>query len=428
MADHSIRKGPFPDGQEEIKMKLFARITRTVLAERPTCLAPLALFVLGVVLIIASPAESGTPESLDAALRPYLVQYNLPALAAAVVREGQVIAAGAVGTRRAGADIPVTLDDRFHIGSDTKAMTALLAAMMVEEGKLRWNSTVAEVFPEMAAGMNADLRGVTLEQLLSHAGGLPGENERILGLYGKSFMQEGNLDEIRYWLVREVSKDPLQFKPGTQFGYSNLGYIAVGAIVERVTGKTWEELIRERIFTPLGLTTAGLGVQASIGKVDAPLPHRIVDGKLKALLAGPSADVPMVMGPAGTAHMSVLDFARWAGWNAGEGKRGPALVSSETLKKLHRPVIEARIANAPPGTPSAGKYALGWGLPNVEWSVDPLVQHAGSNTMNLAHIWLDPKRDVAFVTMTNVAGDKADAALKALAKELFTRYVLRGGK
>jgi CubicO group peptidase (beta-lactamase class C family) len=409
-------------------MNLFARITRTVPAGRPIRLAPVALFVLGVAIVMAWPAESGTIESLDTTLKPYLAQYNLPALAAAVVREGQVIAAGAVGTRRAGANIPVTLNDRFHIGSDTKAMTALLAAMMVEKGKLRWNSTVGEVFPEMATEMNADLRGVTLEQLLSHTSGLPGENERTFGLYGKSFMQEGNLDEIRYWLVREVSKDPLQFKPGTQFGYSNLGYITVGAMIERVTGKTWEELIRERIFTPLALTTAGLGMQASIGKVDAPLPHRIVDGKLKALLAGPSADIPMVIGPAGSAHMSVLDFARWAGWNAGEGKRGPALVSPGTLKKLHTPVIEARIANAPPGTPSKGKYALGWGLTNVDWAVEPLVQHAGSNTMNLAHIWLDPKRDVAFVTMTNVGGDKADAALKALAKELYTRYVLKGGK
>jgi CubicO group peptidase (beta-lactamase class C family) len=134
------------------------------------------------------------------------------------------------------------------------------------------------------------------------------------------------------------------------------------------------------------------------------------------------------MGPAGNVHMSVLDFARWAGWNAGEGKRGPALVSAETLKKLHRPVIEAKIANAPPGTPSRGRYALGWGLPNLDWAVGPLLQHAGSNSMNLAHIWLDNKRDAAFVTMTNVGGDQADAALKALAEELYAKYVLKSGK
>jgi CubicO group peptidase (beta-lactamase class C family) len=178
----------------------------------------------------------------------------------------------------------------------------------------------------------------------------------------------------------------------------------------------------------MGLSTAGLWVQASIGKVDAPLPHVIVDGKLKALLASPCADGSMTLGPAGLAHMSILDFARWVGWNAGEGKRGPALVRPETLKKLHTPVIEARVPNAPPGTPSQGKYALGWGIPNVEWAEEPLVQHAGSNTLNLAQAWFDPKRDAGFVIATNVGGEKADAAFKVLAKELYTACMLKRGE
>jgi len=409
-------------------MKRFPRLAKSLFPERATGLGLAALLVISTVIFIPSPSESAAFESLEAILKPYPAQYNLPALAAAVVRKGQIVAAGTVGTRRAGVKIPVRLNDRFHIGSDTKAMTALLAAMMVEEGRLRWNSTMAEVFPEMASGMTPELREVTLEQLLSHTSGLPGDNERLIDLYEKSFRQEGNLDEIRRWLLGEVSKDPLQSNPGLQFNYSNLGYITAGAMIERVTGKTWEELIRQRIFRPLKLTAAGLGGQASLGLADAPLPHMLVNGNLKGLLAGQAADVPLVMGPAGNAHMSVLDFARWAGWNAGEGKRGPALVSTETLKKLHRPVIEARIANAPPGTPSRGRYALGWGLPNVEWAVDPLIQHAGSNSMNLAHIWLDIKRDAALVTMTNVGGDQADRALKALAKELYLKYVLKAGK
>ena len=91
-------------------------------------------------------------------LRPYLEQYGLPALAAAVVRNGTTVAAGAVGTRRAGTDNSVTIDDRFHIGSDTKAVTALVAAILVEQGKLRWDSTVGEVFVELAATMDAGLR------------------------------------------------------------------------------------------------------------------------------------------------------------------------------------------------------------------------------------------------------------------------------
>src|SRR4051794_22813049 len=117
------------------------------------------------------------PLSLDATLSPFLARYELPALAAAVVKDGEIIAVGAVGTRKAGADLPVTVNDRFHLGSATKAMTALLAGMLVDEGKLRWNSTVADLFPELVEKMDPGLRRVTLEQLLSHTSGVPADNE-----------------------------------------------------------------------------------------------------------------------------------------------------------------------------------------------------------------------------------------------------------
>src|SRR5262249_47577844 len=159
-------------------------------------------------------------------------------------------------------------------------------------------------------------------------------------------------------------------------------------MIERVGGKTWDELITERIFTPLGLRTAGLGSQATLGKVDAPLGHVRIDDKPQALLAGPNGDNPLVVGPAGIAHMSVLDFARWAGWNAGEGRRGPKLVRPETLKKLHTPVISFERPNPATGTPSTGKYALGWGEAVVDWAPEPLITHTGSNNMNLAQIWI----------------------------------------
>jgi CubicO group peptidase (beta-lactamase class C family) len=111
-------------------------------------------------------------------------------------------------------------------------------------------------------------------------------------------------------------------KPLERFEYSNLNYVIVGAMIEKIEGKSWDELMFERIFQPLNLRTAGLGIQSSLGKIDAPLPHIIVEDKIKPMLAGPCADNPPVIGPAGIAHMSVLDFARWAGWNAGEGKHG----------------------------------------------------------------------------------------------------------
>ena len=387
--------------------------------------------VLVTALVFCIATSAVAQPSLDALLEPFLARYQIPALAAAVVQDGNIVAAGAVGTRKAGAKVPVTLNDRFHLGSDTKAMTALLVAMLVEEGKLRWDATVAEVFPELAGPMDQRLRRVTLEQLLSHTSGIPSDNDVFADLLGKSLFQDGNLDELRYWLVQQWSTQPLESEPGTTFAYANMNYTIAGAIIERVGGKTWDELITERVFTPLGLGSAGLGPQATVGKIDAPLGHVVIGGTTKAFLAGPNGDNPLIIGPAGIAHMSVLDFARWAGWNAGEGKREPKLIQPAALKKLHRPVISMpERKDAAPGTPTRGKYALGWGELSVDWAPEPLIYHGGSNQKNLAHIWLEPRHDFAMVLVTNIGGPKANEALFALAPELYAKFAAsqQGGR
>src|SRR3954466_4478001 len=124
------------------------------------------LLLLGTA-ILTSAGYAQDPRrgaSLDSVLQPYLARHDLPALAAAVVKNGEIIASGAVGTRRAGTNSPVTIDDRFHIGSDTKAMTALIAAMLVEGGKIRWTSTVGEVFPELAGPCRTTSKGGSISR------------------------------------------------------------------------------------------------------------------------------------------------------------------------------------------------------------------------------------------------------------------------
>ncbi len=193
--------------------------------------------------------------SLDSDLEVFRTKYALPALAAAVVKNGRILAAGAVGTRKAGAKIPVTLNDRFHLGSDTKAMTALLAAMLIDEGSLRWESTMAEIFPELSDTMVSGLRGVTLEQLMSHTSGISPDNQAFVDLLFESAKQDGNLDELRYWLLRQWATQPLASEPGTTFAYANMNYVILGAIIERISGRTWDSLIRERIFAHIWLDT-----------------------------------------------------------------------------------------------------------------------------------------------------------------------------
>jgi CubicO group peptidase (beta-lactamase class C family) len=381
--------------------------------------------LLATAPILAAATAVPAQAALNDTLRPYLSRYKFPALAAAVVHKGDIIAAGAVGKRRLDQDIQVTINDRFHIGSDTKAMTSLLAGMMVEAGKLRWNSTVGEAYPELADTMDAGLKGVTLDQLLSHTSGIPSDTDTSIKLFWDAYMQDGvNLDGMRYWIVRQIAGKPLGSKPGAEFHYANLGFILAGNMIERVGGATFEELVTQRIFDPLRLSTAGFGPQATVGRTDATFGHaQMDDGPLKPMLPGPNGDAPAVIGPAGTAHLSILDFARWAGWQVAEGRRAPALVKPETMRKLHTPMIEiGTIPGSGPGRAMSGGYALGWGVVKVPFRPTPVLTHNGSNSMNFAMIMLDPRVDVGVVIATNCATKGADPACLALAEELFARF------
>ncbi len=161
-----------------------------------------------------------------------------------------------------------------------------------------------------------------------------------------------------------------------------------------------------------------------MGKLDAAVGHQLdKDGTITPMPWGPAADVPAVVGPAGAAHMSVLDFAAWAGWHAGRGKRGPALVKPETLEAIYRPrVSTGKLAHAGPGAPHEGEYALGWGVLKFDWSNGPLLEHNGSNSLNLAKILVDQEQDIGIVVMTNFPGKSAEDACKAVMETLYRRF------
>ena len=377
-------------------------------------------------------AEPGNrPFSLDAMLRPYLQQYGLPAVGAAVVHRGQLVAYGAAGTRRVGTRIPVTPRDRFHIGSDTKGMTVLLAAHFIEQDKIRWDTRLEDVFPDLKSAMKPDFAAITMTQLMSHTSGLPGDNPEIDALYNEAMLQTGNLDAQRHWIVQQSASRPVPGKAGETWAYSNLGYIILGAVLERTGGQTWEELIVAHVFDPLGLRSAGFGPQSSLGRVDAPLGHTLVDGKQFAWLAGPNGDNPAVMGPAGTVHLSLLDFADWANWQVSEGRRGPHLVSADAMRRMHTKVINMPVqSNAPTGTPGSIQadkpgYALGWGNVTLPFSKEPFVFHGGSNEKNNAMILMQPQFDYAMVLVTNIGGPQGDNAFKALGAELYRQFMSR---
>ena len=389
------------------------------------------IFAILLSWMPVAPALAAADEAdLAAELETVRQSFNLPALAAAVVKGGRPVAAGATGVRALGQDSKVTTDDRFHLGSDTKAMTATVAAMLVEEGKLSWSSTIGGILgpAAKAAGLPAFTPGIaaiTLEQLLSHTSGIPSDTEDIYNLYvGQPAYEKTSaarrLEIIATWGAKNEPRIPA----GSPFQYANLGYMTAGAMIETAAGEPWESLITRRIFDALDLKTAGLGPQVTPGRLDAASGHLISDdGKVTPMPWGTAADVPQVIGPAGTAHMSIRDFAAWAAWNAGGAKRGPQLLKPETLALLHRPhVTMPLIENPKPGTPKGGGYGFGWGILKMDWTPRPVLTHNGSNSLNFATVLLDPEIDLAIVVSTNFPGDQADRALLKVAEMLYTRY------
>ena len=388
---------------------------------RRDCLKVLAL-TAAVVPALRAGAEVGPAGSdLTATLEPVRLRFGLPALAAATVRAGQLRSSGACGVRALGTTVPVTVQDRFHLGSDTKAMTALLCGMAVEAGKLRWDSTLGEVLGSVIPGLNPKLAVVTLEQLLSHSAGIPSDTEEMKKLYYNIDAFDYNLTPLRVRMISAWKGNAPITTPGTAFHYANFGYLMAGAMLERATATPWEELITRRIFEPLKLTSAGLGAQATPGKLDAPVGHSIGDdGTVTPMYWGAAADLPPAVGPAGNAHMSVLDFATWAAWNAGGARRGPALVKPETLARIQRGHVDTgKIPDAKPGTPAEGRYALGWGV--VKWPSmkNPVLQHNGSNSLNLAKVLIDPVADLAITVLTNYPGPKAEDACSEVMLALY---------
>jgi CubicO group peptidase (beta-lactamase class C family) len=392
----------------------------------PSALRLAAIALAGAALALAKPAWTQA-QSLDAQIEPVRVKYGLPALAAAVVKKGEIVAAGAVGVRVYGTDIPVTIDDRFHLGSDTKAMTATLAGILVDDRKLRWTSTVGEVLGANLPDMNQKLATVTLEQLLSHSSGIPSDTKEMIAIYFNTDAFDYNLAALRLRALAAWRHNEPKEPQGSPFQYSNFGYIIAGAMIEKAAGVPWEQLMVERIFAPLGLRTAGLGAQATLGKLDAPVGHQIDEqGNITPILWGAAADAPPMIGPAGTAHMSILDFARWAGWNAGEGRRGPTIVTPQTIKFIHAPQVKTpRIENPKPGTPQTGEYAFGWGVVKFDWTQKPVLSHNGSNSMNLAKILVDVDNDLGIVVTTNFPEQKADAAAAEVVEALYRGYAGR---
>lgn len=365
-------------------------------------LAPLAGLLLACSLAPAQDTRGDLGPAVLERLAPLRAEHELPALAALVIKGGKTSGVAAVGSRRLGAPEGVTVDDAWHLGSCTKAMTATLVALLAEDGALTLETTLGDVYADLAPGMEPAWRDVTLEQLLSHRAGAPAELTRD-GLWTTLFTdQERTLPALRRLVVEQVTKHAPEFEPGTKFLYSNGGVTIAGAVAEQVTGRAYEELLRERLFGPLEMSRAGFGAPGTPGALDAPRGHKPGPrGRLVAVEPGGlMADNPPAVAPAGTAHAPLEDWARFALLHL-RGARGEEglLLEPASFRSLHR-------ARGPEG------YALGWGVGAFPEG-GRVLTHSGSNTMWFATVVLAPDDDAAVLVVTNCGGPRAERACGA---------------
>jgi len=216
------------------------------------------------------PRPGTLPVNVDAILQSILGRgAERFGMVAAVLRGERIIAQGAAGVRKRGTAERIALDNQFDLGSCTKAMTATLVAMLVEEGKLNWTTTLGDLFADRVKPMHPAWEKVTLRQVLAHRAGLRHEPDGLAQVLNELVWPSrarlawarfsGTLPQQRLEITTQALSRPPGIPPDTKYWYSNVGYVLAGAVLEQLTGRAWEALMRERLFQPLGISTGGFG-------------------------------------------------------------------------------------------------------------------------------------------------------------------------
>ena len=368
----------------------------------------LTLCMAAACLALAAPAlaQQTAPADKAATLNTLLDEAmaenpGVPAMAVLVIRNGAVAEQAVRGVRARDAADPAQADDRWHIGSDAKAMTATMIARLVDRGVLSWSAPLKTLLPGVA--MRPEYEDVTLADLLSHRAGLRDLDDAAdAALLVAAFVDTRPLPQQRLAFAATVLNEAPIGPARGESVYSNSGYVLAALVAEQATGKSFEQLMQDEVFQPLGMSVAY-----------APSERGQILGHLEGRpLTGLRADNPPLIAPAGAVKLSMADWARFAiDQMAGEKGRG-ALRPAASYLALH----------TPQGDTSA---ALGWGVRNSWPAESPvrLLMHAGSNGHWNALIALSPDQDGGVLIVANTAGPDVEGLQTAILMMLMSDVV-----
>jgi CubicO group peptidase (beta-lactamase class C family) len=341
--------------------------------------------------------------------------FQVPGIAVAIVKDGKVVLAKGYGQRKLGEAAPVTPETLFAIASNTKAFTTAALAMLVDEGKIRWDDPVTKHMPSFQMYDPYVTREMTIRDLLVHRSGL--------GLGAGDLMFFPSTDLSRAEIIHR-----LRFiRPATSFrsayAYDNLLYLVAGQLIPAITGQSWDDFVRQRIFQPLGMTHTYANSEGLFSGGDVAAPHSRAGGKLEPL-AFSSHDNNA---PAGSINSCVADMAKWliVRLNHGDMGGGKRLFSAAQAREMWSAVTILPVDPAPADSPALAAvrpnfaaYGLGWRL--TDYRGHKLVGHTGSLAGYVSRVALVPDMKLGIVVLTN---QEAEGAHLAIAQTVLDHYM-----
>lgn len=389
------------------------RLMPTIIRRR----AFLVVFVALLLLVVAGSAvaQSGPPADLDAWVARTMKEFEVPGIAVAVVKDGKVVLAKGYGVRKLGEAAPVDADTLFGIASNSKAFTTAALAMLVDEGKIKWDDPVTKYLPAFAVYDPYVTRELTVRDLVTHRSGLGLGAGDLMFWPDTDFTREQVLANARY--IRPASS--LRSK----YAYNNLMFIVAGEVIHAVSGKSWDDFIRERIFAPLGMNSSRISAVSFKPGENVAWPHS-KGWRLEGTLTPIDMTRDDVWAAAAGVKTNVNDLPKWVIAQLNNGKidanrklfsegQSNEMWSSQTIIKISEPPAPLKAMKA-----KFSAYGLGWTM--RDYHGRKLIGHGGALTGMLSQVALIPEEKLGVIVLTN---QEEGGAMSAIVNHIFDSYL-----
>jgi len=348
---------------------------------------------------VSAANDSALSRNIDTAVLRQMKDQKIPGLSIAIVRNGAVIKASGYGLANLEVNAPVKAETIFAAGSITKQFVASAIMLLVEQGKLALDDSIARYFPEAPVSW----KSVTIRHLLTHTSGAPD----VGGNTPETLWTKGIVDYHREYTEDELARlyfaQPLEFEPGSKWSYSNTGYELLGFLIHRVTGTYYGDFLREHFFTPFAMTTTSIISLTNI-VLNRASGYEWVDGRWKNLRLWQSEST--LSTAEGSLLMSVLDLAKWdAALNAG--------------RVLKRASLDAMWTPVPLDDGSAYPGGMGWFIANAHGHRVVFHTGGGFGFASVISRYLDDR--LTIIVMANI--EPAHADVMKIAAEAATIYL-----